>query len=175
MKWVMLPFLVCLPLMAEQLDTRGLSDQQILELKMQAQKMKSQPKVVEEAKEWVALGEMIGKAVGSTAKELNVAVNDFVATPAGMFTVAMIAWKVIGREVFRFFFGIMWLIIGLTFWHKTFYRNFAYNNIEYGKGWWIFRERKLEKNRDPTEGQWALVVISILLIVGSSQLIMWIP
>ena len=58
-----------------------------------------------------AIGEGIGIAVGSTAKQLNVAANDFIRSPAGVITVGIIVAKMFGAVIMKFIFlGIIWLI-----------------------------------------------------------------
>ena len=49
----------------------------------------------------------IAKAVGIAAQEMGVAVNDFIKTPAGILTVAVILVKVLGKLVVAMFFCVM--------------------------------------------------------------------
>lgn len=156
----------------EAINLDGLSSEQVLQLKTQAENMK-ETKDLDKAKQWVEFGEMIGKAIGSTAKELNVAVNEFVQTPVGKMALVLIVWKVAGREVFKFGLGFLWLVFGVILWHRTFWRWYAYKSIDYGKGWWIFRAKKIEMNQDAKECQVSLMIVSIIVIIGSSQIVMW--
>jgi hypothetical protein len=41
----------------------------------------------------------VGQTIANAAKEVNVAANEFIKTPAGMITCAFIAWKVVGGSV----------------------------------------------------------------------------
>jgi len=72
------------------------------------------PKNPEEIREWGRLGKDIGQAIGATAKELSIQVNDFIKTPAGVLTVGIILWKVVGNELFDIVFGIpIWFLLTL--------------------------------------------------------------
>ena len=55
------------------------------------------------ATQWAAdmatVAESFARAIGIAARELGVAVNDFLNTPAGMLTAVVIIWKVIGAGV----------------------------------------------------------------------------
>ena len=63
-------------------------------------------------KQWAEIGKGIGLAIGETAKVLNTEVNAFIKTPAGMITVGLIAYKIIGKDFKRIIFGIpLWIIV----------------------------------------------------------------
>ncbi len=162
----------------EKLDTDGLSAEQKAKIQLQIEQMKrdeDKTKTIDVAKEYVQLGEMIGKAFGSCAKELNVQVNDFITTPAGMLTISIICWKTIGRDMVHFGFGFLVLVVGSWFWYICAYRPLKVASIEYGQGFWIFRSRKvtLKKDSEISDGWAAATVIFILIIVVMSQIIMW--
>lgn len=70
---------------------------------------------VERVDEYVALGERIGKMMGGAAKEVGVAVNTFVETPVGKWTMAMIIWKFMGNAILHAFGGVVILIVGFTY------------------------------------------------------------
>jgi hypothetical protein len=53
----------------------------------------------QEVKEWVNYGTEIGQALAGTARELGVVANEFIQTPAGQLTMAMIVWKVMGHDI----------------------------------------------------------------------------
>ncbi len=70
---------------------------------------------IQKVDEYVALGERIGKMMGGAAKELGVAVNAFVETPVGKWTMAMIVWKFMGNALIHVFGGVVILTVGFTF------------------------------------------------------------
>ena len=64
---------------------------------------------------WLNVGERIGKMIGGAAKEVGVAVNDFVKTPVGMTAMALIVWHYMGAMVIHTFGAILVLTVGLGF------------------------------------------------------------
>lgn len=56
------------------------------------------------------------KALGIAARELGLAVDDFVKTDAGKLTAALIAWKVLGDDIKGIVFGIPILILTVWLW-----------------------------------------------------------
>jgi len=109
-------------------DVSGLSETQKAELAVQIAKMKEKaqaapvPKVsAAEVKEYSALVTAIGTGVKDTAVELGVAANDFVKTPVGMLTAALIAWNYVGETILGVAVGGMWFAFMLPGW-VYFYR-----------------------------------------------------
>ena len=87
---------------AVQIDTSGLTESQKAELVQRAEAMKVTPTAtVDKIDEWVNLGERIGKMFGGAAKEIGVAANEFVATPVGKWTMALIIYKVAGTDLLK--------------------------------------------------------------------------
>lgn len=50
---------------------------------------------------WAQVAEGFANAMGAAAKQLNISVNEFITTPAGLITVGVILWKVIGASVLK--------------------------------------------------------------------------
>ena len=50
----------------------------------------------DDVKEWGSLAKEFGSAIGATAKELGVAVNDFLRTPAGILITVYLFWSKLG-------------------------------------------------------------------------------
>lgn len=116
--------------------------------------------------EAASIGREIGVAVGETAKALNVAVNDFVDSPAGMVTVGLIFWTVAGDEISRImvalcvFFGSMMIIL-------IFCRD-RVTEIKYGEGHTWYGRRKIEEvSRDIVAPEYPLVATLVAAIVSS--------
>ena len=108
---------------AANVDVSGLSVEQIKELQDKASTMRKEPESIskqtrEELTEWGKLGTGIGQAMISAAKEVGVAANDFAATPLGKVTVAIIVYKMVGRDIIRFVVGSVLFILGtgIGFW-----------------------------------------------------------
>ncbi len=70
--------------------------------------------------EWVTLGEHIGQALGGAAKEVGMITNDFVKSPIGTLTIALIVWHFIGSVIIHMVGGGMVFLMGmgLIFWHS---------------------------------------------------------
>jgi hypothetical protein len=62
--------------------------------------------------EWGAVGQGIGVALISAAKELGVAANEFATTPLGKIATGIIVYKMIGEDVLGGFFGTFVLLVG---------------------------------------------------------------
>lgn len=54
--------------------------------------------------EWGQLAKDIAEAIGIAAKGVNLAVNDFIASPAGVLTVLFIVIKMMGMSILKFSF-----------------------------------------------------------------------
>ena len=93
----------------------GLTAAQVQQLKTNCEKMKldTVSSVPEQASsvtpkklsEWAQASKGFADAIGIAAKEMGIAVNDFIKSPAGMITVLIILWKVMGS----FFVGLFML------------------------------------------------------------------
>jgi len=159
-------------------DTNGLTVEQKARLQLQVEQMKREQdkaQFVDNAKQYVELGEMIGKAFGSCAKELNVQVNEFIQTPAGMLTISIICWKTVGRDVIHFGFGFCFLVFGFMVWYRCAYLPVRVSSIEYGQGFWIFRAKNVKYNNwsNTNDRDIVLMTISMIALIGVSQVIMW--
>jgi len=102
------------------IDTSKLSKAQIAELAAKAEEMGAtspanvSATVRKEAEAWGDMGANMGKAMVGAAKEVGVAANDFAVTPLGRVTVAIVAYKIIGRDVIKIVIGSVILFLGWT-------------------------------------------------------------
>lgn len=64
---------------------------------------------------WMTVGEKFGKMMGGAAKEVGIAVNDFVKTPVGMMTAGLIVWHYTGGVMVHIFGGLLILVVGFTY------------------------------------------------------------
>jgi hypothetical protein len=83
------------------LDIKDMSDQDIINVRRacDAIKVASPPEPVmspDDVREWAGLAKEFGSAIGQTAKELGVAVNDFLRTPAGILLTVYLFWSKLG-------------------------------------------------------------------------------
>lgn len=124
---LVLSVIVCLALSAsiayaQDVDLRGLTEEQRAQLALQAAQMKKQnsgPSVSlaenlspERLNEWVELGKNIGLAIAATAKELGIASDEFLKSNTGKITVALIVWHYMGRDIVGIVGGtIAWIVL----------------------------------------------------------------
>lgn len=66
----------------------------------------------EKVGQWLDLGPKIGQMIGGAAKEVGIAVNDFVKTPVGQLTMLLIIWKLIGASLVHILGAFTVLIVG---------------------------------------------------------------
>lgn len=72
------------------------------------------PSSVQEATQWGLMAKEFAMALGIAAREIGVSVNEFVASPAGHITVAVILWKTLGASLAKIFI-VVW-VWGVGFW-----------------------------------------------------------
>lgn len=163
----------------DSVNTSGLTAEQIQALKQTAEQMKGKPMPIptaDKVKEYAEVGEMIGKAMSSTAKEMNVAANEFAQTPVGKVCMFLIVWKLFAREILHFVVGGCFLVVGLFLWCRYWRRMCIVASEDMGQGWWIFRARKCTYfapgERDLNETRWSMVGI-LAAIIAISMLCMW--
>lgn len=105
------------------LDTTGLTQAQIAELVIQSEQMKESPtSTVETLGEYAEFGKAFGSAIAETAEQVGATANDFIQTPAGKLSVALIVWKVAGDDLLGVVGGSIWFIIMLPLWIVFFHR-----------------------------------------------------
>ena len=185
MKAVFLSFLAVLLFPAislaadnSSLDTSGLTQAQRAKLAAEIESMQEDPSVkFERVEQYATLGAQIGEAFAETAERLGVAANDFVQTPVGKLTVALIVYKIIGKDVIGFVVGSLFLIVGTIIWLYVFRRMCLVAYIEYdekGKKKKISYAQTNSYNSNVHEWR-AAIIGAIAVIVAISQLIMWLP
>lgn len=77
----------------------------------------SKATTAEAVDKWVDTGERIGRMFQGAAKEVGVAVNDFVKTPVGMMTMGVIIWKYMGKDILQVLIAGAFFVAGLiTIW-----------------------------------------------------------
>ncbi len=168
---------------AIDVDTRGLSDTQKAELVKMAESMKTTPvakaaDTVEAVDKWVNVGERIGKMMGGAAKEVGVAVNQFIDTPVGKMTAAIIVWNYMGGMVVHVISGWVFLLLSwsMLVW---FIRRNTRLVIQYDKTKernWLGRYPIISKQRDSLDdNSQVLVAFGFVLttVVGVTIMFAW--
>jgi hypothetical protein len=153
-----------------QIYTSGLTDKQKAELKLQVENIKlandiadtEMPKA-QEVKEYAELGESIAKAIGSCAKELGVAVDDFSKTTVGKTAIGLIVWKMVGRDVVKVLVGVGFITFFVMFWIYFFRKMCVIKSVEYNE------DGKKKKITNYGEGhvcgtRFAMLVVLIIIV-----------
>lgn len=65
---------------------------------------------------YIGIGKEIGEAVKNGLESVVDVSNKFASTPVGHFTMAMIAWKILGRDLLHVVIGIPLYLMLLTIW-----------------------------------------------------------
>lgn len=177
-------------------DTSGLSEAQIAELKAHAAKIvadaakQADPSTVVQqaasnpgaavtlAATWgqqaATAAEGFAKALGIAAKELGVTVNDFLHTDAGKLTAALIIWKVVGASVAKILYALLFVTVGMFIARMVYMRLFTkgYEKVEYSRFGGFFKGTKLIRipkgfHDLENDGEWLAFWVMILASIGS--------
>lgn len=174
------------------IDTKGLSEAQVAELKAIAAKKVAETAVATQdpaqssekitagvtlAATWgtqaAAAAEGFAKALGIAAKELNVTINDFLTSPAGILTAGLIIWYMAGSTIMAALYGAIFLAVGLTIVRIIYLRLFTkeYQKVEYTRLWGLWSGTKMVRvpktfadlNND---GEWLAFWVMLILTIG---------
>ena len=178
------------------IDTSGLTDAQVAELKAHAAKKVAEaatagagPAATPEkitagvalAATWgtqaAAAAEGFAKALGIAAKELNLTINDFLKSDAGKLTAALIIWKVAGATILHALYGFLFVTIGLTMVRVLYTRLFTkgYEKVEYSNFGGFFKGTKMVRvpktfhdleNDGEWLAFWVMIILTIVVLVG---------
>lgn len=161
-----------------QINTSGLTDEQEAELRMQAARMKTQNQSIdkslptaEKLKQYAEFGQAVGVAFSSTAKELGVAVDDFSKTNVGKLTIALIIWKIAGRDFVHFIAGSCFFLIMTILWARYFRRMCLIEKLTYhdnGK----LKEKVFTKPGE-VDGTRIFMFLALAVIVAVSCIILF--
>jgi len=72
--------------------------------------------------EWVGLGKEIGQAVDSSLGALTERADQFAKTRVGTFTLALVAWKVLGQDAMGMLFAAILLFVAVPIWLWSYWR-----------------------------------------------------
>lgn len=113
--------LLAAPALAQKLDLRNLNTEQLAELAVQAERMRSpqgqaerlSASVRRETEAWANLGANIGTAVVSAAREVGIAANEFSQTSLGRVVTFVVVYKIMGRDALGVIVGVTVLLFGM--------------------------------------------------------------
>lgn len=186
---------------AATIDTSGLSDAQVAELKAIAAKKVAEaavqagkPEVTAEkvtagvtlAATWgtqaAAAAEGFAKALGIAAKELNLTINDFLKSDAGKLTAVLIIFKVAGSTMISLLYALTFMTIGLVMVRVIYKRLFSkgYEKVEYSSFGGLFKGTKMVRipkgfSELENEGEWlvfwVMIALTIAVMIGTGVII----
>lgn len=133
----------------------------------------------ERLNEWAEKGKGIGMAIGSAAKELGIAANDFLKTDAGKMTMGIILWKMLGHDITHFIGGFVFFFTLASIWVYIYRRTCLVGKITLTPvqlkvlGVEVTRNVKtVEYNQKPGDGeQFFLMVIGLAIMIFSGLII----
>lgn len=170
-------------------DTRGLDDAQIAEIKAIAAKKVAETAAAKAggnvgdlttgvtlAATWgqqaATAAEGFAKAMGIAARELNVTINDFLKSPAGILTAVIVIWKMMGASILGFVYAMVVLAVGLTMVRIIYTRLFtaSYKSVPYKHFFGLLTGEKLVRipkgfNDLENDGEWLAFWVMVLLTI----------
>lgn len=126
---------------------------------------------------WASVGEQIGKALAGTARELGVVANDFIKTPAGQITMAMIVWKIMGHEIAQLAVGLLMFFTLVPLWVYMFRRMCIIKSVTYntttveGKSVKTKEVQYYNSAKDDIEGTKFFMGLFLVCIVAASVVV----
>lgn len=162
-----------------RLDPNGLTTEQKAQLASQIEQMKKEtnslPITPDNVNEWTRAGQQFGQMLGGAAKEVGMAVNDFVKTPVGKMTAALIIWHYMGNSIIHFVMALIVLFVGIAAIRHIIGR-ICNDHTEYDmntKTWWggyaIKSHTRKELSPDATLGMTmcygAVIALSVIVAI----------
>lgn len=177
--------LFVMPAMAQNISAEGLNDAQVAAIKAETARLaaenaanKNDPGTVfSNAAGWgkqaSEAAEGFARALGIAARELNVTINEFLTSPAGKLTAVMIVWKIAGSSILSLFYGLLFVVVGLSVVRMIYLRLFTdrYEVVEYKRFWGLWQGKKtLRITRSVKdlrgEGEWLLLYVLMVATAG---------
>lgn len=118
---------------------------------------------------WVGLGKEVGTMVNETLKALTDNAEYFANTKVGVFTLTLVAYKVMGRDLVKLLFGCGFFVIAISlgiWWHK---KHCVTRKVRTEGNWWsvIKGTAKYEivqpSHKELAWGIWVVVVVAFIV------------
>jgi len=141
--------LFCLGLQGQttaEVETKGLTAEQVKALNAAADQLRKQPAntisnlslenaTPDKFREWAGVGEMAGKEISAFTKGVGIAADQFLRTDTGRLAMYSIIWKFGGNKVaeslLSIFLKLLFAMVLYTFWWKV-VRRFVFNERKFG-------------------------------------------
>lgn len=136
-----------------------LTAQQLAEIEM-----KNQVQKIESYGKWVGVGDEIGAAVRESLLGVVDVADKFGSTNVGKFTLVMVAWKIIGKDLVRIVLGVLFIAL-FTLLIFRIYRNlYVPRKIRKTGAWWKFWEKSEYEIITPDDNWEGYVFVKILFL-----------
>lgn len=145
-----------------------LTQTQLLKIESDAKVAELQKKL-ETYGNWVGVGGEIGTAVKEGLNAVVDVADKFGSTNVGKFTMVMVAWKVIGKDLVRISLGILLIIVTSIFIFINYRKNFTTRKVMIkGNRILFWQEREYEVIRPSTYDGFEFVrFLHLLTLIGS--------
>ncbi len=109
---------------------------------------------VEKVSKWVTVGTDLGKGLAGAAKELGVTANEFIKTPVGKLTAALIVWHFMGGTLIHIFGAFAIWIIGPILINGIVVRRISKWETKYGTD-----GKMISRVRSPLSDDWGVGIL----------------
>jgi len=118
-------------------NVTDLTPEQILKTKADAETLAITQRIETYGK-WAGSGKEVGIAVRDALMAVVEVADKFGKTNVGLFTMVMVAWKVMGEDVVRIIMGIVFALITTVFIFRSYHKNFTTRRIVTKTNGWKF-------------------------------------
>lgn len=164
---------------AIDVNTAGLTPSQKADLVKMAEQMREQQAspviaksedIADTVGKWANVGEQFGKMIGGAAKEVGIAVNEFLKTPVGIMTAGLIIFNYVGGPIIHVTLGLLIFAVGMTL-VTWFIRRSTAMKVEYDltkTNWFGNHPVKSEVRDELTEAQLVIISFGYLITLAVS-------
>jgi hypothetical protein len=129
-------------------------------------------KKIEQFGDWVGVGGEVGKAIEEGLSAVVNVADEFSGTDVGKFTMILVAWKVMGKDVVKILLGIIFFIV-MAFLITRIYRNSVQTRRKLiqktPQGFWKRSIKKYELVKSDLDGEeklWLSIVLAAVFLIG---------
>lgn len=130
---------------------------------VEAQRAQDIEKKIERYGRWVGMGTEVGNAVDGALSAISKHANEFANTKVGMFTMAIIAFKVIGYPIIQLIVGIPLLLMGTIFFIWILKSQCLPSKIKIITG--VGKDRVIEEQILKPQEDWYTVVAALCYVI----------
>lgn len=106
---------------------------------------------VESAQKWVDIASGMGRGIVTLVKELGVTVNEFLKTPAGLMTIGLLAFHVMGKAIIHVAAGVVMPFVIIPLWIWSYRRICLHAEVTVERTG-LFKYKKTFKAHDSDDG-----------------------